>query len=428
MSSKVLSIAGVALVVLVAAGLLFQNDDEAAVELLVRPQQGPFQSVVTATGELQAKNSVQIYGPRRAQQARIFEMKILRLVPEGTVVGAGDFVAELDRSQLTSSMKDVEIEVQKAESRYTQAKLDTALALSRARDNLVDLRYAMEEARLRSEQSVYEPPTVRRQAEIDYEKAQRSYERAVDNYDTEVQQSRAQMQEVGADLQQARNRYDDLQAVAAEFTVMAPDDGMVIYHRSRRGERLTEGGTINAWNPVVAELPDLRTMESVTYINEVDIQRIQPGLPVEITLDAMPDRVLTGTVTNVANIGEQRPNSDAKVFEVRILLAEADSSLRPAMTTANTIIVDALDQALYLPLETVHVADSLSYVFVKQGRSVMRQQVELGLMNENQVVVTAGVAPDTEVYLSVPADTQGLPLRRLASDAVAADPRALAGE
>ena len=154
-------------------------------------------------------------------------------------------------------------------------------------------------------------------------------------------------------------------------------------------------------------------MESLTYISEVDIQKIQLGQPVEIGLDADPDQHLTGEVTDIANIGEQRPNSDSKVFEVKIIINESDSSLRPAMTTSNRIIVDTMSNALQLPLECFHTKDSLTFVYKKQGGSVIKQEVELGLINENKAVVLRGLRDEDRVYLSIPADVPDTPIARL---------------
>lgn len=403
-----------AVVVLVAlVGMMMRTPEDAAVELLVRPQTGPFEVAVMTTGELKAQNSVRIMGPTGAQKLRIYDLKVTRLVEEGTVVSPGDFVAELDRSELTSKIQEEQTNLQKAESEFTQAMLDTTLELTQARDNLVDLQYSMEESKIKMEQSVYEPPSVKRQAQIDFEKAERSYNRAVSNYATEQRQAEAKMRAVEADLTIAQRKLDDLNAISAQFTVTAPDTGMVIYHRSWRGERVTSGSTVNAWDPVVATLPDLSVMESTTYVNEVDIQKIQSGQPVEISLDAMPDKSLTGTVARVANIGEQRPNSDSKVFEVTIRVTEQDSTLRPAMTTSNRIVVASADEALRVPLETLHVADSLNFVFKKDGRNLVRQEVILGLRNDNEAIVEAGLTPDDQVFMSLPADTIGVPLRRL---------------
>lgn len=402
------------LAVIAVMGLLLRGQSEETAELIVTPDTGPFQVSVTTTGELQAKNSVKIYGPSSTRQLRIFEMKIMRLIPEGTVVQKGDFVAELDRSELSSRLNDSNLELQKAQSQYEQAALDTSLTLSKARDEQVNLRYAMEEARLRKEQATYEAPSVQRQAEIDFEKAERAFEQATTNYKTQVAQAEAKIREVAADLSKAQNQVQMLMDAAQEFTIMAPENGMLIYKRDWRGQKLTTGGTVNAWDPVVAELPDLSIMESITYVNEVDVQKIKPGQIVRIGLDADPDKQLSGVVNSVANIGEQRPNSDAKVFEVAITVNEADTTLRPAMTTSNNIIVAEIPEALHIPLEAIHAQDSLTYVFARRGGRTLRQEVRLGLLNENEAIVEAGLTADDRLYLSLPPDTVGMPFERLA--------------
>jgi multidrug efflux pump subunit AcrA (membrane-fusion protein) len=415
-SSRWLWIGGGVAVVGLALVLWLRTGDAEARDLFVRPERGPFRVDVTTTGELRAKNSVQILGPSGARRAGIFRMEIVRLIPEGTVVEKGDFVAELDRGELTTKMQEAQIELQKAQSQFEQTQLDTTLTLREARDQQVDLRYAMEEAQLKEEQSAFEAPSVQRQAQIEYEKARRDYEQAVASYETKQKQAEAQMREVGAELQQVQNERQQLMALGSEFRITAPADGMLVYHREWSGQKVKEGSTIRVWDPVVATLPDLSVMESVTYVNEVDIQKIAEGQPVELSLDADPKKRLTGTVTSVANIGEQRPNSDAKVFEVLVEVAERDTTLRPAMTTSNTIVVATREEALHVPLETLHAqGDSLTYVFKRTGASgAVRQEVALGLLSADRAEVLAGVTPEDALYLSLPADTSGLPLQRLA--------------
>ncbi len=172
---------------------------------------------------------------------------------------------------------------------------------------------------------------------------------------------------------------------------MAPENGMVIYDRDWNGKKKEKGSQIEAWRPIVATLPDLSAMVSKTYVNEVDISRIKQGQKVEIGLDAFPEKQLSGTVTQVANIGEQRPNSDAKVFEVTIKVHEADTTLRPAMTTSNMIITDYVENALIVPLEAVHSqGDSITYVFHKNGFSATRREVALGAKGNDMVVIERG--------------------------------------
>ncbi|SMO44614.1 efflux RND transporter periplasmic adaptor subunit [Gracilimonas mengyeensis] len=405
---KRFAVPSVVVVGLLIMWFVFGGESTDEIELTATPQTGEFVVDVTSSGELRAKNSKEIMGPQGAREFRVNQLTIQRLIPEGSIVKEGDFIAELDRSEIMGKLQDAQLDLQSAESQVTQAQLDSTLELSQARDNLINLEYALEERQIEVDQSKYESPAVQRQAEIELDKARRQLAQETKNYKTKVRQAEAKLREVEAEMTKKQNEIQKIRELMTQFTVSAPDQGMVIYQRNWDGTKITEGKQISAWNPVVAELPDFSVMESATYINEVDIQKIELGQTVTIGLDAVPDKELTGVVTDVANIGEQRKNYDSKVFEVIIEVNESDSLLRPAMTTSNKILIDKVDDALFVPLETVHAIDSLSFVFLKDGASPVMQQVELGLMNENAVIVQRGVSIEDELYLSVPADTSGI--------------------
>lgn len=73
-------------------------------------------------------------------------------------------------------------------------------------------------------------------------------------------------------------------------------------------------------------------------------------------------------VLSVANIGEQLPNTDAKVFEVISKIDGSDPILRPSMTTGNQIITKTFSDVLFIPLETVFATiDSIPFVYKKDG-------------------------------------------------------------
>lgn len=388
--------------------LIFGGDNNETVELFTSPQQGEFKVEVTSTGELRAKNSTEVRGPQAARDFRINQMKIQRLIPEGTIVKQGDFVAELDRSPILARLQDNELEVQQAESQVIQAQLDSTLTLSQARDNIINLEYALEERQIAVDQSQYESPAVQRQAVIELDRARRQLEQEKRNYETKVKQSVAKISELEAELSKDKNELSRVREVMKEFTVFAPANGMLIYKRNWDGSKVTVGSDISPWNPTVAELPDFSVMESITYVNEIDIQKIKRDQSVTVTLDAIQNLTLPGKVISVANIGEQRANSDSKVYEVVIEVTESDSLLRPAMTTSNKVLVDSMLNALYVPLETIHASDSLSFVFKKSGLSPVMQQVHLGLMNENQAVILRGIDIDDVLYLNLPSDTTGI--------------------
>ena len=208
------------------------------------------------------------------------------------------------------------------------------------------------------------------------------------------------MQEVFASYSQAQRRLEQIRDVLKGFTVTAPKGGMLIYKRNWDGSKIGVGATMSSWDNVVATLPNLKEMISRTFVNEIDISKIKTGQKVIIGVDAFPEMQYTGEVTEVANIGEQMRTSNAKVFEVVIRVNEYDSILRPAMTTKNMIITSVIPESLYLPIESVHNTDSITYVYKTSGQ--VRQQVKTGVTNENQIIITEGLAEGDEVYLSAP--------------------------
>ena len=395
------------------AWLLARDSGTEDSSVVARVRRGEFKVTVTTSGELRARKFVQITAPANAQQANAYQMKISTIVPEGTVVKEGDIVAELDRSTLANRMNDVNIALTKASAVAEQAMLDSTLNLSKAREDIKTLELGLEEKRLAKEQAVYEAPTVRRQAEIDLEKAQRALAQARMDYKTKTEQAQAKMREVGADVQRQQNLLKVVTEVMEGFTIRAPAPGMVIYVKEWNGKKKTAGSQVNAWEPTVATLPDLTQMESITYVNEIDVRRVAVGQPVSITLDSDPTKKLSGKVTSVANVGEQRPNSDAKVFEVKVEVAEADTTLRPGMTTGNVIQTDSRASVLAVPLEALNSEGGVPFVFKQAGGRVIKQEVEPGTMNDDEVVILKGLEEDDRVLLTAPLDRDKLTIVRL---------------
>ncbi|WP_234568897.1 efflux RND transporter periplasmic adaptor subunit [Rhodohalobacter sp. 614A] len=394
--------------VLIVLWFVFGSDSSEETDLFIDVGKGDFEVIVTTTGELQAKNSIRIRGPRGAQTIQVWNMNIQSLVPEGTMVEKGDLVAELDRSDVMTRMQNAQLEVQQAESQLEKAQLDSSLTLSQARDELENLRFQLEENRIAVEQSVYESPAVQRQNQIELERTERRLAQEEKNYQTRILQEEAKIREIEVTLEQERNTLSRIMEVMNGFTILAPENGMVVYTRNWRGQKTTTGSTINAFDPVVAELPDFSSMESITYVNEVDIQKIKTGQTVDIGLDAVPEKELTGVVTLVANIGEQRPDTHSKVFEVKIEVNESDTTLRPAMTTSNDILVENIEDALFIPLESVHTFDSTDVVFKRDGIQMVMQQIVMGAKNENDVVILEGLHEDDQVLISMPSDISGM--------------------
>jgi multidrug efflux pump subunit AcrA (membrane-fusion protein) len=372
--------------------------------LFAEASYGRFEIAITGAGELEAENSVDIIAPglTMRRDIRSMNVRIQDLITEGTEVTKGDWIATLDRTQFDNTLKDEIERVATIRTDLEMALLDTAVSMSSLRDQIENQIHAVEEAEITLRNSIYEPPTTIRQAEIKYDKAQRTLEQLRRSYKLAQAQADTKIRNIKTRLNRFERRVQDYEEVLAGFVITAPSDGMVIYKKDRLGNKRKAGSNINPMDRVVATLPDLSSMLSKVYISEIEISKIKPGLPVNITVDAFPDKSYTGSVLTVANIGEQLPNSDSKVFEVMIKIDGSDYSLRPSMTTNNKIIIDILENVTYIPNECIHTGnDSIPVVYTKNG---VRQVVIPGQSNDREIIIEEGVKPGMSLYREIPSD------------------------
>ena len=371
-------------------------------EFYTKVQKGQFEISVISAGELLAEKSVDIKGPEIAmgRDIRFFNIKIQDLIPEGTVVKEGDYIATLDRTDLNNSLKDAQDLLTTRQTNLDMKLLDSAVVLNDLRDGIKNQRFIVQEAAMTLHNSKYEPPTTIRQAEIELDKSQRSLEQLQRSYTQILAQNKTDIINQNYWVNKVSRRVKDIEEMLSEFTVKAPAPGMVIYKREWSGNKRKVGSMIDPFDRVVATLPDLTSMLSKTYVNEIDVSKMKIGQNVNITIDAFPKKMYTGTVSFVANVGEKLLNSDDKVFEVQIKVAGSDLALRPSMTTGNKIIVSTMKDAIYIPVECVQAGvDSIPFVYTKKG---IKQIVLLGESNEKYVLIEKGLDAGTSLYLNNP--------------------------
>jgi HlyD family secretion protein len=399
----------ITLIALIVFSKVTARNDTAG--LLTEVSSGKFEITVTTTGEVVAENSIDILGPAFTQgrDVRSTNIKITDLVPEGTEVQKGDFVASLDRTELENSLKDFRERVTSMQTDLETLLLDTAVTMNSIRDQISNQVHTVAEAEITLRNSKYEPPTTLRQAEINYDQAKRTLEQLKRSYELKDAQTKVLVKNRRLFLSRMQRRVDDYDYVLSQFNITAPAAGMIIYERDRFGNKRKIGSNINAVDRVVATLPDLRSLMSKVFISEIDIRKIKPGLHVNISVDAFPNKSYTGTVASMANIGEKLPNTDTKVFEVLIRIDGTDMSLRPSMTTNNKILIKSLDNVAFLPNECIHAGtDSIPFVYTKSGH---KQVVILGESNDKEVVIKKGLKPGTLVYTATPENPEKFSLK-----------------
>ena len=381
-------------------------------------KKGIFEISVTNSGELIAEKSIDIKGPEismgsdrggdHGHDMHAMDLKIQDIVPEGTIVKEGDYIAQLDRSSYSNTLKD-ELETLKTYQNNIDMKiLDTAVVLTNQRDDIKNQRFVVEEAEIALAQSKFEPPATIRQAGIALDKAKRTLDQKIKSYSLYVAQSVADLTHQKMHLTREIRLVSDLQDFLSKFTVTAPASGMVIYKKDRNGNKRKAGSTINLFDRVIATLPDLSSMISKVYVNEIEISKVVPGQKVIINVDAFPEKKYIGVVSTIANIGEKLPNSDSKMFEVQVKVDGSDPSLRPSMTTGNKIIVRTYNDVVYIPAECVQTgSDSIPFVY---GKNKTKELVVLGESNEKNIIVEKGLEPRDVIYVIPPQNPEDFKL------------------
>jgi len=427
---RTLIITGIIAAVIVIALVIFSRYTSAKdkVSIFAEVKEGVFEIAVSNSGELVAEKSFDIMGPEISpgndqhgpeqggrggprgghEGMRAMHFKIQDIVPEGTIVKKGDYVAQIDRTDYDNTLKDELQNLTTLEANLEMKILDTAVMLTDLRDGIRNQMYVVEQAEITLAESKYEPPATIRQAEINLNKAQRELEQQKMGYDLRQAVTLRDIRHQQQHYIEGKELVAALQEFITKFTITAPSDGIVIYKKEWNGTKRKTGSIVNPFDRIIATIPDLSSMISTTYVNEIEVSRVKVGQKVNVTIDALPGKTFTGTVTSVANIGEVLPNSDAKMFEVLVRVDGSDNTLRPAMTTWNRIIIKTIDDALYIPAECVQTgSDSIPYVYKKNKT---RQIVVLGDLNEKNVIVKQGLEAGTSIYVVPPEESSSFRL------------------
>jgi len=375
---------------------------KASEDLFATAIKGDFEIAISVAGELVAENSVDIKAPEiaRGRDVRAQDLKITDMVSEGTEVMQGDYIATLDRTQYDNNLQDELERLETFRINLQTKMLDTAVTLTGLRDQIKNQRHTVEEAEITLRNSKFEPPTTIRQAEIDLDKQERMLEQSIRSYQLRVAQVSRDIRNQRMWISRFERRVSDLQEILSMFEIRAPAPGMVVYKKDRRGNKIKAGSTVNAFDRVIATLPDLTSMLSKVFISEIEISKVKPGQSVNIKVDAFPDKTYTGKVLTVANIGEKLPNTDSKVFEVTIKIDGSDNTLMPTMTTGNKVIVKTLTDVVFIPTEAVRTgSDGIPFVYTKNKT---KQIVIPGDSNDKFMVIQQGLKPGEKIYLSPP--------------------------
>ncbi|MEW5928325.1 MAG: efflux RND transporter periplasmic adaptor subunit [Gemmatimonadota bacterium] len=353
-------------------------------------------SVVTASGTIDPKRKVDISADI---SGRVIELP----VQEGQWVERGDLLLRIDPTQYQAAVRRAQAAVAQAQARASQA-----------RANLIQAQNAARRARqLASSTEQLISPADMEQAETQAAVAQAEFEAA--RYG--VAQAQAGLTEAGEALRKT--------------TIIAPMSGRVTRLNIEEGETAIVG-TMNNPGSLLLTIADLSVMEAKVKVDETEVPGISIGDSARVRIDAFPDRVFGGTVTQIANSslrgatagmgGAAGGEQQSVDFEVVVTLANPPEQLRPDLSATADIVTDTRKGSLSVPIIALTVRDSagkklgsgdedegddaaparpeagrrpdedgVEGVFVMQGDSVAFVPVEVGIAGDRYFEVKRGL-------------------------------------
>jgi HlyD family secretion protein len=346
---------GAAVVVLVIVGALTCRPGRRVTQVQTAlVSSGRLEQRATGSGRLEGLTRVEI-------SASAMGLIDTIAVQEGDTVSRGDLLLALETDEASSSLDEARAAEYSASVTWTQA--------DRARDRAA----AMFDAGLASEEQTLA--------------------------------AREAAQTAWASVLRTRAGVDMAEDALGKRTYTAPIDGLVTALNVEQGE-MAVVGTMNNPGTVLLTIEDMSHLIVRVTMVESEVVDVAPGMPAEITLDALPDTTFDGTVTGVglSSTSASLTSGDVAEYEVTVELLRTDSRLRSGMSAQVEIITGASDSCLFVPVQCVvprtDPADSTrdrDVVLRLSGGRVSEVPVETGIVGMMDIEVAGLADGDTVV-------------------------------
>jgi HlyD family secretion protein len=314
-------------------------------------------TLVTGSGEVRPNNYTNVVGQGIGIITSID-------VHEGDYVKKGDVLLHVDNVQPAADVKAQEagIDSSKAAVEAANANYEAAVATQAQRQSDLD------KARLDwdREQEMYKEQLV---AKSDYDASKATYDSAVGA----LAAAKAQVSQMAATRDQQRSNLEQAEAtlvheadILHKTTYFAPISGLVSYIAVRVGENVVPG-IQNSQGSFLLTLSDMSVVTAEVKVDETDITNVHNGQPAEITIDAVPNKIFTGKVTEVGDEAILRSTGDASMtqtttntqeardFKVVVRLDNPPPGLRPGLSVTAKIQTAQKKDVLSIPIQALAV-------------------------------------------------------------------------
>jgi len=241
--------------------------------------------------------------------------------------------------------------------------------------------------------------------------AQMALERAQAKARANVVQAEADLNAKKQEFDRQTVKLDKLKSQIGKAQLIAPIDGMVVYATSSRGggfrddrRPLAEGVEVFERQELIY-LPKSTSTVAEVDVHEASLQKVRPGLPAIVTVDALPGKKFVGMVSRIAPLPDPQSmwmNPDLKVYKTDIYLEGEDPSLRSGMSCKAEIIVEQYQDVVYVPVQAVLRVGGKPTVYVVKDGNLEERKVEIGMDNNSMVKITSGLNEGEVVLLTPP--------------------------
>lgn len=349
-------------------------------------KQGKFEATITETGELQAVNSRVIVMPNLGW--KYGRPKIARLIEEGSVVKAGDFVIEIDKSGIVKFLKqkENELEIAKADLKKLIVNHENQIRQVNSQLAISEASYNLEQ--IQAQKIRFESESKQKVSNLKLEKAEISLEKIKQQIQSTriIQSNELKIEKLK--IFKLENEIGNAKRALIRATVTAPSNGLIEYKKNRRtNQKVRVGDELWRGAPLVG-IPDLSRMKVLTKINELDIKKIHLNQKVTVRLDAFPEIPFEGEIIEVAKLCQNKEDNPLiKLFDIEILLKKSDPILKPGMTVRCEIFTSQLNNVLFVNNECIFKEDSKYFVFLKNKSDTEKREVQIGSRNNKFTVI-----------------------------------------
>ena len=207
-----------------------------------------------------------------------------------------------------------------------------------------------------------------------------------------------------ADVQQIQNQLNESLVHQNDTTIVASMDGVITKRYVEAGEIITSAVSSFSSGSPIYQISDLKQMLVKININEVDIDKVKVGMPVDVSSDSIRGIVLPGHVRKVppsANVADAAKTSSQSVvrFGLEVVVDKVDLRLKPGMSARCAVIVSRQKNVLRLPSSCVSGTGGDGTVQIvtsetKNGKVVetaTARKVKTGLRGDGFIEIVSGV-------------------------------------